>query len=46
MQQVELFVVAIILWGGMFAFLFYLLMRMIGIEKQIKIVESQIEGDQ
>jgi hypothetical protein len=46
MQQVELFVVAIILWGGMFAFLFYLLMRMVGIEKQIKIVESQIDGEQ
>ena len=46
MQQVELFVVAVILWGGMFAFLFYLLMRMVGIEKQIKIVESQIDGEQ
>jgi hypothetical protein len=46
MQQVELFVVAIILWGGIFTFLAYLLLRMIGIEKQLKIVESQVEGDQ
>ena len=46
MQQVELFVVAVILWGGVFSFLAYLLLRMIGIEKQLKIVESQVEGDQ
>jgi len=46
MQQVELFVVAVILWGGIFAFLAYLLLRMMGIEKQLKIVESQAEGDQ
>ncbi|MHA2119179.1 MAG: hypothetical protein ACW98J_09685 [Candidatus Thorarchaeota archaeon] len=46
MQQVELFVVAIILWGGMFTFLGYLLLRMIGIEKQLKIVESQVDGEQ
>ncbi len=46
MQQVELFVVAVILWGGIFAFLLYLLMRMVGIEKQIKIVESQVDGEQ
>ncbi len=46
MQQVELFVVAVIFWGGIFAFLVYLLLRMMGIEKQLKIVESQVEGDQ
>jgi hypothetical protein len=46
MQQIELFAVAVILWGGVFAFLAYLLLRMIGIEKQLKIVESQVEGDQ
>lgn len=46
MQQIELFVVAIILWGGIFAFLAYLLLRMISIEKQLKIVESQVEGEQ
>lgn len=46
MQQFDLFIVAVILWGGMFAFLFYLLLKMLGIEKQLKIVESQIEGDQ
>jgi hypothetical protein len=46
MQQVELFVVAVILWGGIFTFLLYLLLRMIGIEKQLKIVESQVEEDQ
>ena len=46
MQQFELFVVAVILWGGIFAFLLYLLLRMLGIEKQLRIVESQIEGDQ
>jgi len=45
MQQVELFIVAIIFWGGIFAFLLYLLMRMVGIEKQLKIVESQIDGE-
>ncbi|MHA1577692.1 MAG: hypothetical protein ACTSU3_10060 [Candidatus Thorarchaeota archaeon] len=46
MQQVELFVVAVILWGGIFVFLLYLLLRMVGIEKQLKIVESQIDGEQ
>ena len=45
MQQFELFIVAIIFWGGTFAFLLYLLLRMVGIEKQLKIVESQAEGD-
>ncbi|MBY8997353.1 MAG: hypothetical protein KGD60_06460 [Candidatus Thorarchaeota archaeon] len=46
MQQVELFAVAVIFWGGIFTFLAYLLLRMIGIEKQLKIVESQVQGDQ
>ncbi|MFW9974726.1 MAG: hypothetical protein ACFFDQ_05655 [Candidatus Thorarchaeota archaeon] len=46
MQQIELFVVAVIFWGGIFAFLVYLLLRMIGIEKQLKILESQVERDQ
>ena len=46
MQQFELFVVALFLWGGIFAFLAYLLLKMLGIEKQLKIVESQVEGDQ
>lgn len=46
MQQVELFIVAIILWGGIFVFLLYLLLRMAGIEKQLKIVESQTDGEQ
>jgi hypothetical protein len=46
MQQVELLAVAIILWGDIFLFLLYLLLRMRGIEKQLKIVESQVEGDQ
>ena len=46
MQQFELFIVAVIFWGGIFAFLLYLLMRIMSIEKQLKIVESQVEGDQ
>lgn len=46
MQQIELFVVALIFWGGIFIFLAYLLLRMLSIEKQLKIVESQVEGDQ
>jgi len=46
MQQIELFVVAVTFWGGIFVFLVYLLLRMIGIEKQLKILESQVEGDQ
>jgi len=46
MQQVELFIVATIFWGGTFAFLLYLLLRMVGIEKQLKIVESQVDGEQ
>ena len=46
MQQFELFIVAVIFWGGIFTFLLYLLLRMMNIEKQLKIVESQIEGDQ
>ncbi len=41
----ELFIVAVIFWGGTFAFLLYLLLRMVTIEKQLKIVESQVEGD-
>jgi hypothetical protein len=45
MQQFELFTVAVILWGGIFLFLAYLFLRMIGIEKQLRIVESQTEGD-
>ncbi|MFX1483198.1 MAG: hypothetical protein ACFFCP_08415 [Promethearchaeota archaeon] len=46
MQQFELFFAAVFLWGGIFAFLLYLLCRMMGIEKQLKIVESQMDGDQ
>ena len=46
MQQFELFIVAVLFWGGTFAFLLYLLLRMIGLEKQLKVVESQVEGDQ
>ncbi len=46
MQQFELFIVAAIFWGGIFVFLLYLLMRMAGIEKQLKVVESQIDGEQ
>jgi len=46
MQQNELFIVAVIFWGGIFAFLLYLLMRMTSIDKQLKIVESQVDGDQ
>ena len=45
MQQVELFAVAAILWGGIFLFLAYLFLRMTGIEEQLRIVESQTEGD-
>jgi hypothetical protein len=45
MQQLELFTVAAILWGGVMIFLLYLLLRMMGIEKQIKIIESQNEGN-
>ncbi len=45
MQQFELFIVAIIFWGGFFAFLLYLLLRIFGIEKQLKIVESQTDGE-
>ncbi|MFW9807055.1 MAG: hypothetical protein ACFFFK_10045 [Candidatus Thorarchaeota archaeon] len=46
MQQTELFVVALTFWGGIFVFLAYLLLRMRSIEKQLMIVESQVEGDQ
>ena len=46
MQQVELFIVAVIFWGGLFTFLFYLLIRMKSLDKQLKMVESQINGDQ
>jgi len=46
MQQFELFIVAVIFWGGLFAFLFYLLMRMQSLDKQLKMVEAQIDGDQ
>ncbi|MFW9964012.1 MAG: hypothetical protein ACFFCX_10635 [Candidatus Sifarchaeia archaeon] len=46
MQQVELFVVAVIFWGGIFVFLVYLLLRMMGIEKQLRSVEGQLEGEQ
>ncbi|MFW9833904.1 MAG: hypothetical protein ACFFEK_07925 [Candidatus Thorarchaeota archaeon] len=46
MQQIELFFVAVIFWGGIFVFLAYLLLRMLGIEKQLRVVESQIEGEQ
>ncbi|MFW9794243.1 MAG: hypothetical protein ACFFEE_08075 [Candidatus Thorarchaeota archaeon] len=46
MQQVELFVVAVIFWGDVFLFLLYLLLRMRDIEKQLKIVESQVDGEQ
>ena len=46
MQQVELFVVAVIFWGGIFAFLGYLFLRMMAFEKQLEIVESQIDGAQ
>jgi hypothetical protein len=46
MQQTELFAVAVILWGGMFSFLAYLLLRLMSVEKQLKNVESQIEGEQ
>jgi hypothetical protein len=43
MQQLELFTVAAILWGGMMIFLLYLLLRMQGIEKQMKIIETREE---
>lgn len=46
MQQLELFIAAAIFWGGIFVFLLYLLMRIAGIEKQLKVVESQIDGEQ
>ena len=46
MQQFELFTAAVVFWGGIFVFLLYLLLRMAGIEKQLKIVESQIDGEQ
>ena len=45
MQQIELFAVAIILWGGIFSFLVYLAYKMMGINKQLKIVETQVEGE-
>ena len=45
MQQTELFVVAVIFWGGIFTFLAYILLRMMNIEKQLKVVESQVEGE-
>lgn len=45
MQQVELFTVAAILWGGMIIFLLYLLLKMQGIEKQIKMLKSENEGN-
>jgi hypothetical protein len=46
MQQTDLFIVAVIFWGGIGLFLLYLLLRLGDIEKQLKIVENQVEGDQ
>jgi uncharacterized integral membrane protein len=45
MQQVGLFAVAAILWGGVMVYLVYLVFRMLALEKQIKRVETQDEGN-
>ncbi|MFW9909413.1 MAG: hypothetical protein ACFFEF_12635 [Candidatus Thorarchaeota archaeon] len=36
MQQIELFAVASILWGGILIFLFYLFVRMMRLESKMK----------
>ncbi len=42
MQQPELFTVAIILWGGIILFLFYLLMKMMKVENTVKrLIQTQ-----
>ncbi|MHA1934792.1 MAG: hypothetical protein ACW97A_05885 [Candidatus Thorarchaeota archaeon] len=45
MQQVELFTVAAILWGGIFVFLLYLYMRMSSLRKSVKSLESSLGED-
>ena len=46
MQQLDLFIVAVTFWGGIGLFLLYLLLRIQDLEKQLRNVESQIDGDQ
>lgn len=40
MQQVELFFVALVLWGGIFLFLFMLFQKMKNLEKSIKNLDA------
>jgi hypothetical protein len=46
MQQLELFTVAAILWGGVMIFLLYLLLKMQGIERQMRIIGVQQEENE
>jgi hypothetical protein len=44
MQQPELLAVALVLWGGILVFLFYLLTRMMRIENNVKqLIRAQEE---
>ncbi len=43
MQQLELFTVAIILWGGILVFLFYLFIKMMRIQTTVERLVQQDE---
>ena len=45
MQQIELFTVATILWGGVFVFLLYLYLKMEKIDKALKAIDISLEED-
>ena len=45
MQQIELFTVATILWGGVFVFLLYLYLKMEKIEEALKAINISLEED-
>ena len=45
MQQVELFAVASILWGGVFVFLLYLYLKMEKIDEALKAINISLEED-
>jgi hypothetical protein len=40
MQQVELFFVALVLWGGIFLFLFMLYQKMRSLEKSVRSLDA------
>lgn len=45
MQQIELFTVATILWGGVFVFLLYLYLKMEKIDEALKTINISLEED-